>query len=300
MATIAELNRRFHIPGAATVGDGNGGLARVAVTAAGAAGEIYLHGASVTSWKPSGSEEVLFVSAKSRWQDGFAIRGGVPICFPWFGSKQDDAKAPAHGFARTRAWELEAVEKDGDSIRVKMALESDSSTKKWWPADFRAEYQVTLGRELRMQLTVKNLSAVPVRFEEALHTYFRIKDVAKARVRGLDGMKYTDKTDARREKMQQGDVVITAETDREYLNTPDEVGLVDPVMGRKMRIANENSRTTVVWNPWVKKAAAMSDFGDEEWKQMICVETSNVSQFAVEVSAGQEHRMTAKITLEGL
>jgi len=298
MATIAELNRRFEIPGLARIDEGNGGLPKVVVTTAEAAGEIYLPGAHVTSWKPSGREEVLFVSAKSRWEDGVAIRGGVPICFPWFGSKQDDPKAPAHGFARTRAWDLQSVEKDGDSVRVTMILESDEKTKKWWPADFRSEYRVIFGRELRMELTMKNLGAEAVRFEEALHTYFRIGDIEKARVQGLDGIKYTDKTDARCEKMQQGDVLITAETDREYLDTPHAVELIDPVMGRKIGIANQNSRTTVVWNPWVKKAAAMSDFGDEEWRQMICVETTNVSQLAVDVGAGCKHQMRAKISIE--
>lgn len=299
-AAIGELNRRFEISGIARVTAGNGGLAKVSVSSAEAAGEIYLHGANVTAWRPAGAEEVLFVSAKSRWADGVAIRGGVPICFPWFANKADDAKAPAHGFARTRAWELRAVEKDGEAVRVTMTLGSDDSTRKFWAADFRAEYRVTLGRELKMELAVKNLGAAAVRFEEALHTYFRVGEIAKARVRGLDGMRYTDKTDGRKEKKQEGDVMLTAESDREYLDTPHEVELVDELMGRKIRIANEGSRTTVVWNPWMVKAKAMSDFGDEEWKQMICVETTNVSQFAVELGAGQEHRMTAMIGVQRL
>lgn len=296
---IAELNRRFEVAGIARVTQGNGGLAKVSISSAEAAGEIYLQGAHVTAWKPAGAEEVLFVSAKSRWGEGAAIRGGVPICFPWFANKADGAKAPAHGFARTRAWSLEAVEKDGEAVRVTMTLGSDHSTREFWAGDFHAEYRVTFWRELKMELTVKNRGAAAVRFEEALHTYFRVGDIAKARVRGLDGMRYTDKMDARREKLQKGDVVITSETDREYLDTPHEVELVDDVIRRKIQIRNENSRTTVVWNPWVAKAKAMSDFGDEEWKQMICVETTNVSQFAVELGAGQQHRMTVVIKVEG-
>lgn len=296
--SITEMKDRFGFRGIVTVQEGNGGLPKVAVSAAGAAGEIYLHGAHVTSWRPAGAEEVLFLSVKSRWDAGVAIRGGIPICLPWFDKKRDDATAPAHGFARTREWQLEKVERDGDAVRVKMALESDEGTKKWWPADFRAEYCVTFGRELRMELAVKNRSRAPARFEEALHAYFRVGDVGQARVRGLDGMRYTDKTDARREKTQTGDVVITAETDREYLDTPHEVELLDASTSRKLRITNENSRTTVVWNPWVKKAAALSDFGDDEWQRMICVETSNVSQFAVELAGGEEHVMKGRIALE--
>lgn len=299
-AAVAELNRRFEIAQVARVATGNGGLAKVSISSAEAAGEIYLHGANVTAWKPAGAEEVLFVSAKSRWEDGVAIRGGVPICFPWFGGKADDVKAPAHGFARTRPWELRAVEKDGEAVRVTMTLGGDDSTRKLWAADFRAEYRVTFGRELKMELSVKNLGSAAVRFEEALHTYFRVRDIARARIDGLDRMRYTDKMDARREKLQKGDVAITVETDREYLDTPHEVELVDAAMRRKIRIRNENSRTTVVWNPWAAKAKAMSDFGDEEWKQMICVETTNVSQFAVELGAGKEHRMTAMVGVGGL
>lgn len=297
MSTAEELNRRFGIAGVARVEAGNGGLAKVSVTLPEAAGEIYLHGAHVTRWKPAGADEVLFVSAKSRWEDGVAIRGGVPICFPWFDKKRDDAKAPAHGFARTRAWQLEEVTRRGDGVTVVMAIESDESTRKFWAPDFRLEQRVTFGRELRMELALENRGNEPARFEEALHTCFRIGDIDKARVRGLDGMRFTDKTDARREKTQQGDVVITSLTDREYLDTPHEVTLEDPVLRRRIRITNEGSRTTVVWNPWSEKAKAMSDLGDEEWKQMICVETSNVSQFAVEVAPGAEHRMTAVISV---
>jgi glucose-6-phosphate 1-epimerase len=297
---VAELNRRFEIPGIAKVAEGNGGLLKVSVTAPEATGEMYLLGANVTSWKPSGAEEALFVSAKSRWEDGVAIRGGVPICFPWFGGKAGDAKAPAHGFARTRVWKLESIARNGGAVTVAMSTESDESTKKWWPADFRLEQRVTFGAEFQMELALKNTGTTPLRFEEALHTYFRVGDIEKARVHGLDGMQYTDKTDARRVKTQQGDVVITSETDREYLDTPHAVELEDPALRRRIRVANENSLTTVVWNPWTQKAKAMSDFGDDEWKQMMCVETTNVSGFAVDVAAGGQHRMKAMIRVAGL
>jgi glucose-6-phosphate 1-epimerase len=133
-----------------------------------------------------------------------------------------------------------------------------------------------------------------------LHTYFRVGNIEKARVLGLDGMQYTDKTDSRRVKLQQGDVVITSETDREYLDTPHEVELKDPVLRRRIRITNENSLTTVVWNPWVQKAKAMADLRDDEWTQMICVETCNVSEFAVDLAPGQEHKMKAMIRISDL
>src|SRR5580704_2665739 len=129
---IAELNRRSGIPGVASVVEGNGGLAKVVVASPTAVGEMYLHGAHVTSWRPRGAEEVLFVSSQSLWQDGKAIRGGIPICFPWFGGKADEPKAPAHGFVRTKAWQLESITKAGDGVTVSMFTESNVETKKWW------------------------------------------------------------------------------------------------------------------------------------------------------------------------
>src|SRR5437762_2998213 len=180
---IAELNRRFGIAEVAKVVAGNGGLAKLCLTSAAATGEMYLHGAHVTSWKPRGAEEVLFVSAKSRWEDGRAIRGGVPICFPWFANKADDPSAPAHGFVRTNAWQLESIVQAGDAVTVSMFTENNDDTKRWWPADFQLVFRATFGSELSMELVVRNTGLTCLRFEEALHTYFRVGQIGNARLR---------------------------------------------------------------------------------------------------------------------
>jgi glucose-6-phosphate 1-epimerase len=296
--TIAELDRRFGIPGAARVLEGNGGLPKVSISTAGAAGEMYLLGAEVTSWKPGGAEEVLFVSAASKWADGRAIRGGVPICFPWFGNKTDDPKAPAHGFVRAKAWEIESIVRTGDAVTVSLFTGSDEGTKKMWPADFRLVHRATFGAELSLELEMANTGAAPLRFEEALHTYFRIGDIGRARVRGLDGIHYLDKTDGNREKTQGGDVVFAKETDSVYLDTRHVAELEDAALGRRIRVSKENSLATVVWNPWAEKAKAMSDLGDDEWKQMVCVESCNVGKHAVTLGPGEKHRMKAMIRVE--
>ena len=300
VATVAELDRQFGIPNIAKVVEGNGGLPKIVITTAAASGEMYLHGAQVTSWKPAGAEEVLFVSSKSRWDDSHAIRGGVPICFPWFGDKAGDPKAPAHGFVRAKSWQLDSTAYDGSAATVSMFTESDDSTKKWWAADFRLVFRVTFGSELVLELLLTNTGNVPLRFEEALHTYHRVGDVTGTRVRGLDGSQYLDKTDSLREKTQQGDITINSETDRVYLNTQHPLELDDPALHRRTRIAKENSSTTVIWNPWIQKAAAMADLGDGEWKQMICIETSNVSGLAAELGPGQQHKMKATIQIVSL
>ena len=296
-AAIAELDRRFGIPGVASVVEGNGGLAKVVVTSPAAAGEMYLHGAHVTSWRPGSAQEVLFLSSKSLWQDGKAIRGGIPICFPWFGGKADDPKAPAHGFVRSKAWQLESIAKAGDGITVSMFTESTAVTKQWWRADFHLVYRVTYGSELTLELVLRNTGSTPLRFEEALHTYFRVGQIQKVRVKGLDGIDYVDKTDSNRKKTQQSAIEIVSETDRVYLNTPGPIELVDESLNRRLEIAKENSANTVVWNPWIAKAHAMADFGDAEWPQMICIEACNVAESAVEVAPGKQHHMKAIVRL---
>jgi glucose-6-phosphate 1-epimerase len=294
-STVAELNHRFGIPGTAQVLAGNGGLAMVQITTPASSGEMYPHGAHVTSWKPAGAEDVLFVSPHSFWQDGKAIRGGVPICFPWFGNKPDDPHAPDHGFVRTKAWQLESVVQSGDTVSVSMFTASDESTKKWWPADFRLTYRATFGPKLLLELILTNTGAAPLRFEEAMHAYYNVGDVQQARLSGLDGVEYLDKTDCYKKKTQHGDVVIEAETDRVYLNTQHPLELNDRVLQRRISIRKENSRNTVVWNPWSKKGHDLADLGEDQWKRMLCVEVANVGDFAVDVAPGQQHTMKATV-----
>ena len=293
-----ESFRRMENPASASVVKGNGGLQAVRVSCPEAAGEMYLHGAHITSWKPAGRGEVLFLSSRSRWEDGYAIRGGVPICFPWFGGKADDPQAPAHGFVRTKSWQLESIAPVEDGISVSMFTESDEKSKRWWPADFHLAYRVTFAAELILDLVVTNTGRTPLRFEEALHTYHRVENILKTRVAGLDMVQYIDKTDSNHRKIQNGEIAIVSETDRVYLNTSDPIEMEDPELRRRTRVAKENSRTTVIWNPWVQKARSMSDFEDNEWIQMICIETSNVADYAVDLAPGRQHSMKAIVRVE--
>jgi glucose-6-phosphate 1-epimerase len=298
--TIEELNRQFAIPDIAQVVPGQGGLPKVRIVTPQAEGEMYLHGAQVTSWKPAGTEEVLFVSRQAQWHEGIAIRGGIPICFPWFRAKTDDPKAPSHGLVRTKAWTLEAIASEGESVTVVMSTMSDDDTRKWWPADFRLVHRATFGPELKLQLVVTNGGTAPLRFEEALHTYHKVGHVKDIRIHGLDGAAYLDNTDSNREKTQHGDVVITKPTDNAYLNVQGDIEFADGELKRRIRIAKENSFTTVVWNPWREGTKSLSDLGNDEWQQMICVEASNVFGFAFELAPTQQHTMQAAIGIDAL
>lgn len=299
MTSVSELNERFGILGVAGVVSGQRGLAMVRVTTEAASAEIYLHGAQVTSFKPAGADEVLFVSKQSLWVDGKAIRGGIPICFPWFRGKADNTKAPAHGVVRTKEWELTGMARDGDAVTVTLATENDDAGRKWWPQEFRAEYRVRVGAQLGLALTVVNTGGSAMRFEEALHTYHRVGDAEQVRVTGLDGTAFLDNMDGNREKRQTGDVVFTAQTDNAYLDTTEALEVVDPVLRRRIRTEKGNSRTTVVWNPWREGAKSLADLGDDEWRQMACLEASNIIAYAVELGAGERHTMTAVLSVEG-
>jgi len=290
-----EFNQRFGIPEIAEIVAGNGGLPKVHITSPVATGDIYLHGAHVTSFRPRGGDDVLFLSSASKWEDGKAIRGGVPISFPWFADKADDPKAPAHGFVRTKSWSLDSIGHSEDVVTVTMSTLSSGSTKRWWPGDFRAIYRSSFGAELKLELEVHNTGSTTMRFEEALHAYFRVGDVRTARVKGLDAVHYLDKTDHYRNKIQQGEVEISSETDRVYLDSESPLELSDLALRRSIKVTKQGSRTTVLWNPWSQKGNAMADLGANEWTQMLCIETSNVLDYAVELPPGGWHRMSAKI-----
>ncbi len=294
-ADAANLEERFGIAGVAKVVAGNGGLTKVQISAEEASGEMYLHGGHVTSWTPTGSGEVLYLSPNSLFQAGRAIRGGVPVCFPWFGDKAGDKSAPAHGFVRTKAWELESIEQAGKDVAVSMSTESGDDTRKWWPHDFRLVCQATFGAELKIELIVTNTGAAPFTFEEALHAYFAVGDAESAYVHGLDAARYIDKTDRFTEKAQSGDVRFSAETDRVYLATERALELFDPTGKRSTAVQKQNSRTTVIWNPWSEKSAALKDLGPDEWKHFVCIETTNVGPFALQLAPQQSHTMAALV-----
>lgn len=296
-APVEELNRRFEVPGIARVVAGNGGLPKIEVALPESTAEVYLHGAQVTSWRPANGEEAIFLSRESHFVDGRAIRGGIPICFPWFRGKADDPKAPAHGFVRTRAWQLDSVAVTGQVVAVTLSTQSDDSTRKWWPHEFQAIYRVSVGAALQLELTILNIGADAFRFEEALHTYFRVNDAQRVSVRGLDQTVYLDNNDANRRAIQSGDLIFTAPTDSAFLATQSAIDLIDPLMRRTIRTAKDGSATTVVWNPWEQGAAALADLGNDEWQQFACVEASNILDAAITLVPGAQHTLSATISV---
>jgi glucose-6-phosphate 1-epimerase len=257
-----------------------------------------MQGAQVTSWRPAGAEDVVFLSKHAVWKEGRAIRGGIPICFPWFRGKADNPSAPAHGFVRTRQWNLDSISANPDgSVTVLLSIRSDESTRQWWPHDFLLIHRITIGTVLLLELSVTNNGTDTFSFEEALHTYFAVGDVHSVRVLGLDGVTYLDNTDGNREKLQAGDLTISAPTDDAFINTQASVDLFDPIKHRILRTEKGNSNETVIWNPWESGAATLTDLGSGEWEQMLCAEASNILGSAVSLPSGKQHSMRAMISL---
>lgn len=298
-AHIEGLNRRFGVAGVVEIAAGVGGLPVVRIGSAAAAAEISLYGAQVLRWRPAGEEEAIYLSERSRWERGEPIRGGIPVCFPWFRNKADDPSAPKHGFVRIREWRLDSLRADEDgTVTLVCVTGSDKSTRAWWPHDFLLAYRMRVGRTLRLELSVVNRGTTAMRFEEALHTYFHVGDVEQARVRGLDGVTYLDNTDGNRAKTQQGELAITGETDNAYLDTESAVEILDAGLGRRLVTEKMNSTSTVVWNPWREGAAGLADMKPEDWRGMLCVEASNVLGCAVSLGAGEEHTMRVTLRVE--
>lgn len=291
------------LPGGVRFEEGPKGFRRLAIHGSDAEARIYLHGAQVAHFRPhrgARDHPLLFMSRQSCFDTGQPIRGGVPVIFPWFGSRRDTPSAPAHGLARIREWALESATQTSDgAIAVTLVLEPDEGFRSAWPFDFLLRYRVEVGAALTMALEVTNRSPQCIRFEEALHTYFAVSDIRHVTVDGLHGP-YVDTVGGRRDLKEHGPgpIHFEAETDRIYPGHRSRAVIRDPAWERYIVVEKSGSDATVLWNPWAVKARAMPDFGDDEWPSMLCIETGNVGDQAVSLPPGQIHRMQAVIHAE--
>ena len=255
------------------------------------------YGAQVCEWVPAGESPVLYVSPHAVFAAGTAIRGGVPISFPWFASHPTDPSKPAHGFARTRTWEVVQVtrESPGD-VRVVLRLEADDDTRELWAPTFAVSLTVSLGTTLAMTAEVENVGHEAITYELALHTYLVVGDVEAVSIRGLEGTRFVDKVDGGKNKVAGGEPLkIAGETDRVFLDTTATCVVDDPVLARRLRIEKRGSHATVVWNPGRDRARTMRDIGEDGWRGFVCVETANVGPHAVRLAPGARGAMTAQI-----
>ncbi len=295
---LDDLNKRFGLTDRLTFVIGEGGLAFARISTALAMAEVCLQGAHVTAFQPSGQQPVLWVSTKTAWQAGDAIRGGVPVCWPWFADHPSDSSMPAHGFARTSMWNVEgsAIENDG-SLRLEMSLPADAGKGVGYNEKFELRLVVTVATGLTLELMTINRSDSAFEITEALHSYLTIGAITEVRCEGLDGVDYRDKVDGFRSKTQQGEVTFHGRTDRIYESTSTEITIHDGALARVIRVGKVGSDTTVIWNPGPELSRSMADLADDSYRTMVCVEAANVGDNRIRLEPGERHTVATTIAV---
>lgn len=268
------------------------GFEYILVQNSSAVAKIALQGAHVFHYCKANEEPLLWLSDISYYEHGKAIRGGIPICWPWFGFHEDKT-LPQHGFARTSMWEFSGSdEPDAKISSVIFRLTHSDETLKMWNHKFDLELKITISDSLKLELKTTNLDDKEFIITQALHSYFAILDISKVSVSGLDKKPYLDALTLKQE-IQDGDIFFNSEVDRVYQEVDGKVILRDK--NRKITIMNSCSSSVVVWNPWIEKTKRMSAMREDAYKNMLCIESSNAYDDAVAVKPNSSHTLGAII-----
>lgn len=301
---VARLNTRFGIPGILHFTEGRGGLTMIEIENHHATATISPYAGQVLAYRPrTAPDELLFISERAYYAEGKAIKGGIPICWPWFGPDPETKGRGGHGFVRAWAWTVRgcAQREDGATV-VKLGLADDTATRAIWPGFFNLKLEIVVGATLSVTLITHNTSDAPMQITQGLHTYFKVGDATQTRVLGLDGVQYIDKAvgagDAR--VVQNGAVTVGSEVNRIYEQVPSRLQIEDPVLHRRIVIDAVHSQTCVVWNPWMETALAMDDLDELDYLRFICVETVNTASEVIEIPAQGEARIGAEYRIEAL
>ncbi len=294
MTTAQHLNQQFGIAGQLTFRDDASGLVVAEFNNAHATASLCLQGAHLMSWQPrSQSKPVVWLSRDAKLAAGKSIRGGAPVCWPWFGAHATEAGFPGHGYARTVPWQvLESGIEPNGATRLTLRLVSSDKTRAQWDHACNVDLTVIVGDTLRMEMATENTGTADFVIGEALHTYLQIGDIGAVRVTGLEGCQYWDKVGGSELKNQVGSLSFTGEVDRVYINTSAECVIEDDKLKRRIHIKKSGSLSTVVWTPWTEKAGKMGDMGQPDgWREMVCVESVNAIDNVVKVAAGTRHTL---------
>jgi len=301
MSTATQLCTQFGIDGQLGFREDASGLVVAEIGNALANASLCLQGAHLMTWQPrSQPKPVVWLSRDAKLATGKSIRGGVPVCWPWFGAHATETGFPGHGFARTVPWQvIESGSEPNGATRLTLRLTESEITRTQWPHECTVDMTVIVGETLRMELATENTGKADFVIGEALHTYFQIGDIGAVRVTGLDGCDYWDKVGASTLRKQKGVITFSGETDRVYINTTTECVIVDDKLKRRIRIAKSGSLSTVVWTPWIEKANKMGDMGQPEgWREMLCVESVNAIENVVKIAPGARHTLIVEYQAE--
>lgn len=296
---IQQLNSNFGIAKQLEIVSGSSGFPLINIRNNHATAVISLYGGQVLSFQPQDqAEDLIFLSRQSEYVDCKAIRGGIPVCWPWFGPDPKGLQRPNHGFVRNHFWQLAKTEMLGSGgTKVSLQFKESFKQENTWRQPFTLMLDITIEADLRLELTTHNTGDKPFSITQAFHTYFRIGDIERVKVHGLEGCDYFDKLDQGRQKTQHNVVAINQEVDRVFVDVGKDLILEDPVLQRRILINSPNTSTAVVWNPWADTCRKMSDLADDAYRQFVCVEAGNIAFDLIQIQPGQPFSLQANYSL---
>ncbi len=257
---------------------------------------VALQGAQVLSYVPAGGTELLWLSPVARLGTGKAVRGGIPVCWPWFGPHPEDGSKPAHGFVRAALWHLTATSAEHDGVRMVLDFDATAIDPALWPHQAGVTLSVELRDKLKVTLETVNTGSTEIALTQALHTYLAVGEVCDVVISGLDGRRYIDQLDPSAAPVQSGPIRIAAEVDRIYQGSSDTVTVADPSLKRTIQIAKAGSASTVVWNPWTVKGARLGDLGADGYRHFVCIETANAGADIKTLRPGARHSLMQELS----
>ena len=267
-------------------------------------------GAQILSYRQGAEPPLIWLSEQARGVLGQPVRGGIPVCWPWFGdlarnptallAQYRGEAAPFHGLVRNLSWECRDSVIDGDEIRLRFACPAAESGLPDWPHAVDVELEILLGERLLLQLHSRNRGQRPVWISQALHSYFAVSDIHRVSVPALESQRYIETLDGWSECRQEGALQFTGETDRIYLNTPSRLELHDAGWQRRICLESHSSHSAVLWNPWIDKAQRLAQFATDAWQRMLCIETANVLDDCVQLAGGETHSLDLSLWCEPL
>lgn len=298
--SIEALNHKFGIGSRLTFEEDENGLTLVKISNNAAKAVVSLYGAHVLSYQPTNEKEVLWLSRASKFEVGTPIRGGIPLCFPWFGPHPEDASKPAHGFARLAEWSVCSTSNNNEGeTTLELELTSNSKTKELWPYDFYARLTVTVGEKLKVDLSFKNTGDKAFTTSDALHSYFNISTLSSISIDGLANHTYYDGFEKEPTHKQEAPLLtISKEENRRYINHSGKCTIADQEWNRSIGVEKLGSNVTVVWNPWQETTKTIGDIEDADYINFICVEAANAYNDSVTLQPSESHQISTIIAIE--
>ena len=302
MTEISTLNAQFGLVNQLRLEPAEDGLVIVNINNRHAKASLSLQGGHLLSWQPISEKGVIWLSQDAVFSKGRSIRGGVPVCWPWFGAHPTNNTFPAHGYARALDWKvINTKDLSGGSTFIALQLLQENVPEEYRLLNLDLELQVTVGKKLEMALITRNFSKETITIGGALHTYFNISDIQNVTIFGLENQPFIDALDDWQRKNEVDPIKINAEIDRIYQDAPEnDCTIVDTGYQRRIRLSKQGSHSTVVWNPWIDKSERMGDMGRDGYRTMVCVETTNAADDVITIEPGGEHRLSVCYEVESL